>query len=79
MPGMAEIVMTSIDIMSTRITRSRFAGEPADVVIMPRLGKFGLLDYHHAADAIAEGRESAEILTPQILRLLGHRAPWVAG
>jgi len=74
MPGMAEIVMTSINIMSTRITRSRLAGEPADVVIMPRLGQFGLLDYHHAADAIAEGREAAEILTPQICRLLGRNA-----
>jgi len=72
MPGMAEIVMNSINIMSTRITRSRLAGEPADVVIMPRLGKFGLLDYHHAAEAIAEGREATDILTPQIWRLLGH-------
>ena len=75
MPGMVEIVMASIDIMSARITRSRLAGEPADAVIMPRLGKFGLLDYHHAADAIAEGREAAEILTPQIWRLLGHNGP----
>lgn len=71
MPGMAEIVMDSINIMSIRITRSRLAGEPADVVIMPRLGQFGLLDYHHAADAIAEGREATTILTPQIRRLLG--------
>ena len=75
MPGMAEIVMNSINIMSTRITRSRLAGEPADVVIMPRLGKFGLLDYHHAAAAIAEGREATDIITPQIWRLLGHNAP----
>ena len=71
MPGMVEIVMDAINIMSTRITRSRLAGEPADVVIMPRLGQFGLLDYHHAAQAIAEGREATAILTPQIRRLLG--------
>ena len=71
-PGLAEIVMKSLDIMSIRITRSRLAGEPADVVIMPRLGRFGLLDYHHAADAMTEGRQAAEILTPQIRRLLGH-------
>jgi NTE family protein len=75
MPGMAETVMNSINIMSTRITRSRLAGDPADVVIMPRLGQFGLLDYHHAADAIAEGREATQILTPQIRRLLGQNAP----
>ena len=63
--------MNALNIMSTRITRSRLAGEPADVVIMPRLGQFGLLDYHHAAQAMAEGREATAILTPQIRRLLG--------
>ena len=71
-PGMAEIVMNSLHIMSTRITRSRLAGEPADVVLMPRLGQFGLLDYHRAPEAIAEGRDATAVLTPQIHRLLGH-------
>ena len=72
MPSMAEIVMNSLHIMSTRITRSRLAGEPADVVLMPRLGQFGLLDYHRATEAIAEGRDATAVLTPQIHRLLGH-------
>ncbi|HUP94885.1 MAG TPA: patatin-like phospholipase family protein [Burkholderiales bacterium] len=71
-PGMAEIVMASLNIMSTRITRSRLAGEPADVVIMPRLGQFGLLDYHHSVQAISEGRDATAILTPQIHRLLNY-------
>lgn len=70
-PGMAEVIMDSLNIMSIRITRSRLAGEPADVVLMPRLGEFGLLDYHRAAAAIAEGREATAIVTPQIERLLG--------
>ena len=70
-PGMAEVIMSSLNIMSTRITRSRLAGEPADVVLMPRLGQFGLLDYHHATEAIAEGREATAVVTPQIQRLLG--------
>ena len=73
-PGMAEIVMDSLHIMSTRITRSRLAGEPADVVLMPRLGQLGLLDYHRAAEAIAEGRDATAVLTPQIHRLLGHES-----
>jgi NTE family protein len=64
--------MSSLNIMSTRITRSRLAGEPADVVLMPRLGQFGLLDYHHAAAAIAEGREATAVVTAQIHRLLGN-------
>jgi NTE family protein len=71
-PGMMEIVMSSLNIMSVRITRSRLAGEPADVVIMPRLGQFGLLDYHRSGQAITEGREATAILTPQIHRLLDY-------
>lgn len=68
--SMIEVVTTSLNIMSTRITRSRLAGEPADVVIAPRLGRLGLLDYHRATEAIAEGRAATEIVIPQIRSLL---------
>jgi len=71
MPSMLEVVASSLNIMSTRITRSRLAGDPADVVIMPRLGHLGLLDYHRARVAIDEGREATAVLAPQIERLLG--------
>jgi len=71
MPGMLDVVMDSLQIMSTRIARSRAAGEPADVVITPRLGRHRLLDYHRAAEAIAEGEEATALLVPQIRRLLG--------
>ena len=33
-------------IMQVRIARSRLAGEPADVLIAPRLAQIGLFDYH---------------------------------
>ena len=68
--NMIEVVTTSLNIMSTRITRSRLAGEPADAVISPRLGRLGLLDYHRATEAIAEGRAATEIMIPQIRGLL---------
>jgi NTE family protein len=68
--SMIEVVTASLNIMSTRITRSRLAGEPADVVIAPRLGRLGLLDYHRATEAIAEGRSATEIMIPQIRSLL---------
>lgn len=71
MPGMLEVMTGSLHIMSTRITRSRLAGDPADVVIMPRLGHLGQLDYHRARVAIDEGRDATAVLTPQIERLLG--------
>lgn len=69
-PSMLEVVTGSIDIMSVRIARSRLAGEPADIVIQPRLGNLGLLDYHRGAEAIAEGLAAAELMIPQIRRLL---------
>jgi NTE family protein len=69
-PSMLEVVTGSLDIMSVRIARSRLAGEPADAVIQPRLGGLGLLDYHRGAEAIAEGRAAAELMIPQIKRLL---------
>jgi len=69
-PSMMEVVTDSLAIMQVRITRSRLAGEPADVVIMPRLGRLRLLDYHRSAEAIKEGEEAAELLIPQIKRLL---------
>jgi NTE family protein len=56
--------------MSTRITRSRMAGEPADAVIRPQLGELGLLEYHRGTEAIAEGRAAAELAIPQIRRML---------
>src|SRR5690606_17373451 len=34
-PSMIDVLATSINIMQVRITRSRLAGEPADVVITP--------------------------------------------
>lgn len=70
MPNLAEVVVGSLNIMSVRITRSRMAGEPADAVVQPRLGELGLLEYHRGAEAIAEGRASAELAIPQIRRLL---------
>ena len=70
-PNMIEVVAESINIMQVRITRSRLAGEPADVLITPRLGNMGTLDYHRAAESIKEGRAAVELMLPQIRQLLG--------
>lgn len=69
-PGMLEVLAESLNIMQVRITRSRLAGEPADALIMPQLGDLGSMDYHRAAESIAEGRAAAELMLPQIRRLL---------
>jgi len=54
-PGLFASITNSINIVQDRITRSRMAGDPAEVVISPRLAHIGLLEFHRAAEAIAEG------------------------
>jgi NTE family protein len=70
-PSVIDVMATSLNIMQERISRSRLAGEPADVVIRPRLGNLALMDYHRAGPAIVEGRRAAEEALPQLLYLLG--------
>ena len=59
-PGIGTIMMEAFNIMQDRITRARLAGDPPDVMINPRLGTIGLLDFHRAAEAIELGAEAAE-------------------
>jgi NTE family protein len=70
-PSLLSSVAQSIDIMQVRITRSRLAGEPADVLIQPRLGGMGIFDFHRAAPAIAEGRAAVQYMLPAIRAQLG--------
>ncbi|GAB3627333.1 patatin [Pandoraea terrae] len=70
-PSMLSSVAQSIDIMQVRITRSRLAGEPADILIQPRLGGLGIFDFHRAAPAIEEGRSAVERMMPAIRAHLG--------
>jgi NTE family protein len=65
-PSMLETLMGSINIMQLRIARSRLAGEPPDVLLTPRLGHLGLLDYHRAEIAIAEGRDEVMRMLPAV-------------
>ena len=66
MPSMLDVMTTSLNIMQVRITQSRLAGEPADVMIRPRLYDIAAMDYHMAATAIAEGEHAAEHALPLI-------------
>lgn len=70
LPSLADVVSNSIAIMQGRISRSRLAGEPADVLIAPRLGQLNLLDYHRGHEAIAAGRKATEHMLPLLHSLL---------
>jgi len=65
-PGLLEVLSGSINIMQDRITRSRLAGEPADVVLAPRLAHIGLLEFDRADEIIEEGRRCVRNMRPVI-------------
>ena len=48
-------MVEAFNIMQDRITRSRMAGDPPDVLITPRVGHIGWFDFHRAEEAIALG------------------------
>lgn len=65
-PAMLDVLASSINIMQVLITRSRLAGEPADVMVAPRLADLGLMEFHRAATAIDAGRRAVAAAMPQI-------------
>jgi NTE family protein len=59
-PGISMVMMDAFNITQDRISRSRLAGDPPDVMIGPRLGRIGLFDFHRAAEIIALGADATE-------------------
>lgn len=70
LPSLTEVLAASVNIMQVRISRSRLAGEPADMVLEPRLAQIGLMDYHRGEEAIAEGRAAVERMWPALRHVL---------
>jgi NTE family protein len=74
-PGVMDVIASSINIMQDRVTRSRMAGDPADLVLTPRLSHLGLMEFYRAAEAIAEGEQTVEYSLPMLKNLLGLEEP----
>jgi NTE family protein len=71
-PGLLEVMSSSVNIMQDRITRSRLAIDPADLVLRPDLADFQLMDFHRAREAIDIGRKLVEA-TQERLETVGAR------
>jgi NTE family protein len=70
LPSLLEVLSSSINIMQVRIARSRLAGEPADVVLAPRLAHIGLMEFHRGNEAMAEGIAAVERMLPVLRHAL---------
>jgi NTE family protein len=68
-PGIAAVMMDAFNITQDRITRSRLAGDPPDVMICPKLGAVGLFEFHRADECIELGRDATERALPDIYEL----------
>lgn len=65
-PSIISVMSNSLEILQARVTRSRLAGDPPDVIIEPQLRDFGIMEFYRADELIEEGRQSVERLAAQI-------------
>lgn len=78
-PGIASIMIDAFNITQDRISRSRLAGDPPDLMISPKLASIGLFEFHRAAEAIALGEEATRRALPDIHELLAEARGQFAG
>ncbi|MES9943349.1 MAG: patatin-like phospholipase RssA [Candidatus Thiodiazotropha sp.] len=68
-PGLYEVLASSINIMQDRITRSRMAGDPPEITLAPRMSKLGLMEFDEAEMAIDEGLKEIRRMRPALEQL----------
>ena len=67
--GMTNVMVESFNIIQDRVSRARLAGDPPDLLMMPRLSDIGLSEFHRASEAIDRGYEEATMKIEYIKRL----------
>ena len=72
-PGLYYAIANSVNIFQDRITRSRLAGDPADVLLSPQVAQIGMLEFHRAGEAIEEGEGCVQKSMAEIRTLMGKR------
>lgn len=65
-PSLFGVMVSALNIMQDRLTRSRLAGDPPDVHIKPQISHIGLLEFERAREMIDEGEASVERALPDI-------------
>ncbi len=60
LPSLPDVLADSINIMQMRIARSRLAGEPADVLISPRVAHLNMIEFDRADEAVEEGEAAVK-------------------
>ncbi|MCR9256991.1 MAG: patatin-like phospholipase family protein [Alphaproteobacteria bacterium] len=66
-PSLFGTMSNSLGIVLDRISRSRLAGDPPDVLLTPRLGHMGLFEFDRPEEAIRLGHEAVMRMDREIL------------
>ena len=69
-PNLFDAIAGSINIAQDRITRSRMAGDPPDILLSPKLSHIGLLEFYRANESIQEGEKCVQRMLPEIQHVL---------
>jgi len=65
-PGITSVLVAAFNISQDRLSRSRLAGDPPDIMINPRSPGVGLFDFDKADESIAAGWDAADRALPHI-------------
>jgi NTE family protein len=74
-PGLMEVMNNAVSIMQDRITRSRLAIDPPDLVLRLDLADFQLMDFHRASEAIDQGLAEVKKMGTELEPLRQQLAP----
>ena len=58
-PAVTDVLVQSVRIAEARIALARRQSEPPDILVEPKLGNVGTLEFHRAKDAMAAGYAAA--------------------
>ena len=65
-PKIGSVMMSTLNIIMDRLSRSRLAGDPPDVFIAPRIGHIGMLEFTKADELIERGYRAMQHEIPLI-------------
>jgi NTE family protein len=73
-PGISRVMVEAFNVVQDRISRSRLAGDPPDILIQPRMPNCGLFDFHRADEFIQSGIKATRRDIDDIKREIAARA-----
>lgn len=69
-PGMGNVMLGALNLIMDRLGRSRIAGDPPDVYVIPKIGHIGLMDFSRAKELIELGYRAMDNEMPVLKHAL---------